>query len=191
MYTIGQVAKKFSLSRSTLLYYDNIGLLPPSARNEANYRLYSERDIMRMERICVFRSAGLPLEVIAEILSLEPSELYNVLEEQLLRIDQDIQQLRKQQSTIVQMLQCEQARSSSRTLNKAQWIELLRATGLSDEDMERWHMEFEAMSPAAHHSFLQSLGINDDEISDIRAISRAGRSPTLKNQPQTPPSVET
>ena len=51
MYTVGQLAKLFGLSRSTLLYYDEIGLLSPSARSASNYRLYSEADIRRVRII--------------------------------------------------------------------------------------------------------------------------------------------
>src|SRR5574344_1987818 len=48
MHTIGQIAKRFALSRSTLLYYDTIGLLSPSGRSQANYRLYTDNDVRRM-----------------------------------------------------------------------------------------------------------------------------------------------
>ncbi|WP_241087474.1 MerR family DNA-binding transcriptional regulator [Candidatus Vondammii sp. HM_W22] len=41
MFIIGQVAKEYSLSRSTRLYYDSIGILTPSGRSTSNYRLYS------------------------------------------------------------------------------------------------------------------------------------------------------
>jgi DNA-binding transcriptional MerR regulator len=51
MYTIGQVAKKYSLSRSTLIYYDRVGVLNPSGRSESNYRLYSDHDLEKMDRI--------------------------------------------------------------------------------------------------------------------------------------------
>ncbi len=37
MHTIGQIGKRFGLPRSTLLYYDAIGLLSPSRRSDANY----------------------------------------------------------------------------------------------------------------------------------------------------------
>ena len=49
MLTISQVASRFGLSRSTLLYYDTIGLLSPSLRSRANYRLYSPADVERKE----------------------------------------------------------------------------------------------------------------------------------------------
>ena len=41
--TIGQLGRQFGISRSSLIYYDKIGLIKPSARSEANYRLYTKR----------------------------------------------------------------------------------------------------------------------------------------------------
>ena len=58
MLTISQLAKRFALSRSTLLYYDARGLLSPSRRSEANDRLYSQADVERMELIDVYRREG-------------------------------------------------------------------------------------------------------------------------------------
>ena len=53
MYTIGQLVKRYGLSRSTLLYYDRIGLLSASARSDANYRLYTDKDLQRMSQIAL------------------------------------------------------------------------------------------------------------------------------------------
>ena len=61
-FTVGALGRRFGLSRSALLYYDQIGLLVPSARSSAGYRLYTEEDAQRLERICLFRNAGLALE---------------------------------------------------------------------------------------------------------------------------------
>jgi len=47
MYTVGSLARSFGLSRSTLLYYDSIGLCKPSGRSAANYRTYTENDRAR------------------------------------------------------------------------------------------------------------------------------------------------
>ena len=50
MYTVGHLARSFGLSRSTLLYYDSIGLCKPSGRSAANYRTYTEKDRERLGR---------------------------------------------------------------------------------------------------------------------------------------------
>jgi hypothetical protein len=50
--TIGQLARKHGLSRSTLLYYDRIGLLSPTSRSAAGYRRYGPTEVDRLTRIC-------------------------------------------------------------------------------------------------------------------------------------------
>ena len=68
MITVSRLARQFNLSRSTLLYYDRIGLLRPSDRSRSNYRLYTREDRKRLEKICHYRAIGLPLKAIQRIL---------------------------------------------------------------------------------------------------------------------------
>ena len=174
MLTISQLGRRFGLSRSTLLYYDSIGLLSPSLRSRANYRLYSETDVERMELIDLYRQAGLPLKDIARLLDGDRGVAAELLAERLRALSQEIRALRRQQQTIVDLLKSEAALRETRSLDKEGWVAVLRATGLSDDDMFRWHVEFERLSPAAHQDFLESLGLGDDEIEGIRERSRAG-----------------
>jgi len=68
MKTIRALAQQFGLSRSTLLYYDRLGLLRPDYRTAARHRLYSPADEARLARICQLRAAGLPLREIDAVL---------------------------------------------------------------------------------------------------------------------------
>ncbi|RKZ49134.1 MAG: MerR family transcriptional regulator [Candidatus Parabeggiatoa sp. nov. 3] len=173
MHTIGQVSKRFGLSRSTLLYYDSIGLLVPQLRSSSNYRLYSDKDIQRMEFISLYRKTGLPLDVIAKILTSQKETFAAVLEKQLNQLNQEISQLRNQQQLIVKLLENNQKFKfkNTRVMNKERWVGLLRATGLDEALMQKWHVEFEKMSPDLHQDFLESLGISVDEIALIRKNS--------------------
>ena len=45
-YSVSRLGRRYGLSRSTLLYYDRIGLLSASARSAAGYRVYGERDVL-------------------------------------------------------------------------------------------------------------------------------------------------
>lgn len=175
MFTIGQVAKKYSLSRSTLIYYDSIGVLTPSGRSESNYRLYSESDLKKMDRIQLFRSAGLSLDSIESLLEKENSELDSTLEGRLLTINSEIQKLRNQQKVILNILENETLARDSRIMTKEVWVSILRAAGLDDAGMKNWHIEFERTSPEAHQDFLESLGIEKDEVAAIRDWSRPER----------------
>jgi len=174
MYTINEISKKFSISRSALLYYDSIGLFNPSGRSRANYRLYSDNDIERMEKISIYRSAGLPLKSIIDVLKYEENEVHSILEKQLFLLNKKIQELRNQQNVILKILESDDMVSRSRVITKARWVSLLKATGLSETDMKKWHIEFEKMSPEAHQDFLESLGIEKNEVLSIRKISSEG-----------------
>jgi len=177
MYTIGQVAKKFSLSRSTLLYYDSLGLLQPSGRSESNYRLYSKDDLKKMEKIALFREAGISLEAIASLLEQEEEHFQTILEKRLAMINNEIQTLRNQQQVILNLLQNQTAIKQTRVMTKANWVSLLAASGLDEKGMKKWHIEFERLSPEAHQDFLESIGIEPNEIEQIRKWSQKNSNP--------------
>ena len=172
MHTVGRLGKRFGLSRSALLYYDEIGLLSPSARSGANYRLYSDADVARLERIMIYRDAGLPLEAIAELMPADGASASAVLERHLLAVNEEMGRLREQQRVIARLLGDACGLRGGRAMNKTQWVALLASTGLDEAGMARWHREFEKMSPEAHQDFLESLGIAPQEIAQIRAFSR-------------------
>ena len=67
-YKISAVANKSGVSIRALHHYDAIGLLVPSGRSEAGYRLYSDDDLLRLQQILLGRELGLPLEEIGRSL---------------------------------------------------------------------------------------------------------------------------
>ncbi|MDQ4106451.1 MAG: MerR family transcriptional regulator, partial [Actinomycetota bacterium] len=58
---VGELAARTSLSVRTLHHYDEIGLLSPSGRTEAGYRLYSAEDVLRLQKIRSLKTLGLSL----------------------------------------------------------------------------------------------------------------------------------
>jgi len=175
-FSIGQMAERFDLSRSTLLYYEKIGLLTASSRSESNYRFYTTKDVSKMNQILLFRSAGIPLEQIKELVNSnregpQKNRLTAILETRLAQINDDITALRGQQTTLVQLLNNDKARLKSKLMSKQVWVNMLRAAGLDEAGMEEWHRQFELRAPEAHQDFLESLGLNSPQIRDIRARS--------------------
>ncbi|TQM64461.1 MerR family transcriptional regulator [Humibacillus xanthopallidus] len=67
-WTVGQVADVFGVTVRTLHHYDEIGLLVPSERSAAGYRLYTDEDLRRLQQIVVYRRLELPLDEIASLL---------------------------------------------------------------------------------------------------------------------------
>jgi DNA-binding transcriptional MerR regulator len=67
---IQEVSEKYSLSTDTLRYYERAGLIPPVTRTLSGIRDYSELDMRRVEFIKCMRSAGLPIEVLIDYVTL-------------------------------------------------------------------------------------------------------------------------
>ena len=67
-YTVSQLAKMAGVSVRMLHHYDHLGLLTPSARTAAGYRLYEEQDLLRLQQILFFKELDLPLNQIRDIL---------------------------------------------------------------------------------------------------------------------------
>jgi MerR family transcriptional regulator, thiopeptide resistance regulator len=63
-YRVKQVAQLTGVSVRTLHHYDEIGLLVPTQRSSAGYRLYDDADLLRLQQILIQRELGLPLEEI-------------------------------------------------------------------------------------------------------------------------------
>lgn len=71
-YTVGEVAALAHVTVRTLHHYDALGLLPPSTRSAAGYRLYSSADLRRLRQILFYRELEFGLDEIAQILA-DPS----------------------------------------------------------------------------------------------------------------------
>ena len=182
-YRISRLARVFGLSRSTLLYYDRIGLLRPSERSRANYRVYSQADRKRLEQICRYRRTGMSLETIADVLAAPRKKTVNALERRLEALNREIHDLRSQQQTIVELLKEQSLLAGTRVLDKQRWVAVLRGAGLDDAAMGQWHVAFERMSPEAHQDFLESLGIGAGEIAEIRSWSAENGDRSARKKP--------
>jgi MerR family transcriptional regulator, thiopeptide resistance regulator len=66
--TVGQVAEQFGVTVRSLHHYDEIGLLVPSQRTPAGYRLYTTADITRLQNVVVYRRLGFALDEISVLL---------------------------------------------------------------------------------------------------------------------------
>ena len=72
LYTIEQAATHIGMTKRTLRYYEEVGLLPPTDRTGGNYRRYSDEDLQRLERIKELRDLlGFSLTEIRSLLDAE------------------------------------------------------------------------------------------------------------------------
>ena len=88
-YTTGEMAKACGVTVRTVQFYDQKGILIPSALSEGGRRLYSEEDLKKMKIICFLRDTGLSLDTIGQLMKEEDPEstisILLVQQEQVLR----------------------------------------------------------------------------------------------------------
>lgn len=168
MLTVSQLAKKYHLSRTTILYYERVGLLLPDHRSDSGYRLYGKTAEEALESIIGYRSYGMPVKEIITLLDGKcGTKVEQILNDQFAAIERQIETLREQQKGICALLGKAPLLKHS-ALNKERWIEVCHAAGFDDETLDNWHRQFEKVQPEAHEQFLTSLNIDSEEILRIR-----------------------
>jgi DNA-binding transcriptional MerR regulator len=178
-FTLGQLAKRVGLARSSVLHYESLGLLAPGGRSTAGYRLYGKPELDRLLTIRRLRDSGLALADIRTLLS--PSNESGLrggagpmalLEKRLIGLCQEVERIREQQRHLAQLLAVPDFRNARQHWDKETWVALLRRAGFNEEAMHLWHIEFERENPKEHARFLESLGLSRAEVAKIRRWSR-------------------
>ena len=158
------------------LLLESIGLLKPPARSAANYRRYGERDLQRLQQICAYRHAGLTLDDIRAVfiqMDRGESDAAAVLKRRLVALDGEIETRRAHQRAILKLLKNDSI-GRKKMITKEKWVSIMKASGLTEADMHRWHAEFEKAAPEEHQEFLEFLHIPAAEIRTIRDWSARG-----------------
>lgn len=168
MLTITELARKCNVSRTTVLYYERSGLLKPAKRTSSGYRTYGSQELQRLKSIVSYRSYGVPVgEILPLLESQSDQEHEQILRNQFNALEEEIQRLRQQQKAIIALFNQDSFEKPD-ILTKERWTALMAASGFSEEDMINWHNQFENMEPEAHQRFLESLGIKEVEIGELR-----------------------
>jgi DNA-binding transcriptional MerR regulator len=171
--TVTALARRCGVSRSTLLHYESLGLLRRPPRTPGNYRAYGQQDVSQVQQIGVYRKVGLGLPAIRALLNRPESDAAGILQRRLADIDAEIETLRGHQRGILRLLERSRNFRRIQMITKDKWVEVMRAAGFTEEDMHRWHREFENAAPAEHQEFLEFLHIPAAEIVEIRERSRS------------------
>ena len=77
-----EFAKRAGVTIRALHHYDRLGLLKPSGRTAAGYRLYTDRDLVRLEQIVALKFIGFPLSQIRELLNRKDLDVTAMLRQQ-------------------------------------------------------------------------------------------------------------
>lgn len=89
--TISEVTKVFNVSTRMLRYYDEIGLLPSTRKEDYSYRVYDEPAVRRLQQIITLRKLRIPLKKIASIFN-DPDQLkiLETFQESISELDEEI-----------------------------------------------------------------------------------------------------
>jgi DNA-binding transcriptional MerR regulator len=103
-YTVKQLSDLAGVSRRTLHYYDQIGLLKPQAIAANGYRRYGRADLLRLQQILFYRELGLSLEQIGRILDDPGFDALAALEQHRLALLTGVQRLERLVGTVDQTI---------------------------------------------------------------------------------------
>ncbi|KAM3099085.1 MerR family transcriptional regulator [Phormidesmis sp. 146-12] len=124
-FKVGDLAKQTGVSVRTLHYYDEIGLLSPSQRTEAGYRVYGEDDIIRLQQIVSLRQIGFSLEQIRDCLGQEQFSPHHVVQLHLSQLREQMalqQQLYTKLESILAHLQ------AAETISIHEFVQIIEVT---------------------------------------------------------------
>ncbi|HYH85840.1 MAG TPA: MerR family transcriptional regulator [Pyrinomonadaceae bacterium] len=79
LFQASEFAELTGVTVRTLHHYDRLGLLKPTGRTHAGYRLYGERDFARLQQVLTLKFIGLPLKEIKQLLNRKALDLAGVL----------------------------------------------------------------------------------------------------------------
>jgi DNA-binding transcriptional MerR regulator len=99
-YTVNQLAKMAGVSVRTLHHYDHIGLLKPSSRTAAGYRLYERKELLRLQQILFYKELDVPLDEIHRILDDPEFDQVRALQQHRMQLEYQVTRLTRLLDTL-------------------------------------------------------------------------------------------
>jgi MerR family transcriptional regulator, thiopeptide resistance regulator len=175
---IGELARATGLTVRTLHHYDEIGLLIPSERTQAGYRLYGEHDVRRLYEIRALRDLGIPLGEIPEALD---GEVRTTLARHLERIEQDLERGRRLRSLLKGILDGADSASGTDYMEAIEAMTMFekyytpdqleqieeRRGSFSQEEHDRFHQDWEDLIAAANAEKEKGTDPSDPRMQEI------------------------
>ncbi len=157
MLSISRVSKIIGVARSTLLYYERIGIIIPERNPDNGYREYSQKDFDTLLLVRQLQQAGFSLKESAGIMegTLDP----DLIRRRYQALEQQIESMNMAKEVLSSLLMC--------------------ATGETspgddfDSRGRSWHADFERKGAEAHSAWLQRLGFSEKESLYIRWVTRS------------------
>lgn len=137
-YTVGEVARIAGVTVRTLHHYDEVGVLSPTGRTAAGYRLYDEEDLQRLQQIRCYRELGFGLDDIAAMLDDPRTDPVDHLRRQRALLTDHIERLEAMVAAVEKTME---ARKMGISLNPEEMFEVFGdedPTQYAEETEQRW-----------------------------------------------------
>ena len=119
--TVGEISMLLGISVRALHHWDETGLVHPSRRSAAGYRLYCEADIMRIQQVLVYRQTGMSLADIKMVLDEPETDAMTHLRRQRELVQGQISHLQQTLSSIDMVMEIHQ---SGARISVAEMVEI-------------------------------------------------------------------
>ncbi|MGZ5199618.1 MAG: MerR family transcriptional regulator [Telluria sp.] len=169
MLKIGELAQRAGLTVRTLHHYDSIGLLRPSARSDAGYRLYNRDDVARLQQVQALRKFGMALAEIGAYLDSPASSPLAIIERQLASLDRQIEEATQVRQ---QLLRVHAQLSNGENPELATWLTTLEQMTMYDKYFSKQEQE---QLPLLHNPSAQADW--QSLVALVRDAMEAGRPP--------------
>ncbi len=170
---IGELAAQSGLTVRALHHYDSIGLLCPSARTDAGYRLYNRADIARLHQIQALRGFGMTLADIERFLASPDASLSAVVDQQ---IDALARQIERAAELRRRLLGLRQQMQAGETPDLAGWLTTLELMTMYDN----YFSKEELASLPFFNGNQKIIAEWDALIAQVKALMAAGTSPSTQ-----------
>ncbi|HEX9173529.1 MAG TPA: MerR family transcriptional regulator [Telluria sp.] len=138
MLKVGELAARAGLTVRTLHHYDSIGLLVPSARSDAGYRLYNRDDVARLQQIQALRMSGMALAEIGHYLDGPTGSPLAIIERQIDALGRQIDGAARMREQLV-LLHAQLSNGEQPAL--ASWLTTLEHMSMYDKYFSKEELE--------------------------------------------------
>ena len=175
---VGELAKRAGITVRTLHHYEQTGLLLPSARSAAGYRLYNLADVQRLHMIQTLAKAGLELAEIRDFLKQRSLSLAELLDGQITLLDKQLRSIHTLRNRLVEL---RTGLTDDATPDLESWLQTLELMNMYDrwfskEELQQlpFAVEKEALADIwsglvteVKHSLEQNVSVTDARATDL------------------------
>lgn len=133
---IGEFAKRSGVTVKTLLHYDKIGLLQPSLKTQAGYRIYCDEDFINLQQIITLKFIGLSLEEIKQLINEKNQNIENIISVQTRALEEKKKHI---ETVITALNKAEKQIQNNSFLEVQQLIDIIKITNMETRAKQRFN----------------------------------------------------